>query len=63
VLAGHVKERLQRCLVVGHPAAEDPLPGVVENLREVVLLADIEPDPHVHLLRSGHPCRSLIVSG
>jgi hypothetical protein len=61
VLAGPVNKRLQRSLVVGHPAAEYPFPGV-ENVREVVLLTDIQAGPHVHLLRSGHPCRSLIVS-
>jgi hypothetical protein len=41
VLAGPLQQCPQRCLVVGHPAAEDPLTGVVEDLREVVLLADV----------------------
>ena len=54
VLAGPVQQRLQGGLVVDDRSGEEPLAVVVEDLGEVLLLADIQPDPHVHLLRCGH---------
>ncbi len=57
-------KRLERGLVVDHAAGEDPLAVVIEDLGEMLFFADIEPDPHVHLLRRGQPLLApSIVSG
>ena len=54
VPGGPVQQRLQVGLVVGDGPGEQPLAVVVEDLGEVLVLADVQPDPHIHLLRCGH---------
>ena len=51
--AAFPKQRPQVRLVVGHAPGEQPLPVIVQNIGEVLTLADIQPDPHIHLRRSG----------
>src|SRR5690606_5570491 len=50
--------RLEIGLVVGHSPSEDRLTGLVENVSEVLVLADVQPDPHGHLVGCGHPVSS-----
>src|SRR5690606_22709076 len=47
--------RSHRWLVVGDDASEQRLAVVVEDVCEVLVLADIETDPDVHLVRCAHP--------
>ena len=58
VLGGPVQQRLQGGLVVDQAAGEEPLASVVEDLGEVLLLADVQPDPHVHLAPAWPPAWS-----
>ena len=54
VPGGTVQQGLQVRLVVGHSPGEEPLPVIVQGISEVLALANVQPDPHIHLRRCGH---------
>lgn len=45
--AAFPKQRPRVRLVVGHAPGEQPLPVIVQNIGEVLTLADIQPAPHI----------------
>jgi len=49
-----VLQAFQVRLVVSHGTGEQALPFVVEAAGEVLALANIQPDPHIHLRRCGN---------
>ncbi len=53
---GLIEHGAQGALVVGDRPREQVHFVVVEDPREVVVLADVETDPHVNFFRSGHYC-------
>jgi hypothetical protein len=62
MLAGPVQHRFEGGLVVDDPPGEDPIAVIVEDFSEVLFFADIDADPHIHLLRCSHPSPSVVSS-
>ena len=57
---GPFQERIEVGFVVADRPSEDRLAAVVEDIGEVLFLADVQPDPHIHIFRCDHrvSCRS-----
>jgi hypothetical protein len=50
-----IEQGLQVRLVVANSADEQRLPVIVEDIGEMLVLPDIEPDPQIHRPGNGHP--------